>query len=47
MPKSDLVQLEGEIVQICPNGLYKVSLDSNQAEISAKLCVKCAVIIFR
>lgn len=41
MSKSDLVQCEGEIAKVCPNGLYKVSLqDKPELEISAKLCGK-------
>ena len=40
MSKSDLVQFSGEIVQVCSNGLYKVKLDENKTEVSARLCGK-------
>jgi len=40
MSKSDLVQFDGEIVQVCPKGIYKILLEGNKAEISAKLCGK-------
>ena len=40
MSKNDLVQFEGEISKVCPNGLYKVALEENKAEVSAKLCGK-------
>jgi len=40
MSKSDLVQLDGEISKVCPNGLYKVALKDNNVEVSAKLCGK-------
>ena len=40
MSKSDLAQFEGQIVQVCPNGLYKVCLQDNNLEVSAKLCGK-------
>ncbi|MDE0151262.1 MAG: translation initiation factor IF-1 [Bdellovibrionales bacterium] len=40
MSKSDLVQFEGEIAQVCPKGIYKILLENNKVEISAKLCGK-------
>ena len=40
MSKSDLIQLDGEITQILPKGVYKVCLNENKTEISAKLCGK-------
>jgi len=40
MPKSDLLQLEGQIVKVCSNGLYKVRLDNKDIEVSARLCGK-------
>ena len=36
MSKSDLVQFEGEIAQVCPKGIYKILLESNKVEVSAK-----------
>ena len=40
MAKDDLAQLEGKIVDALAGGIYKVQLDANKAEISAKLCGK-------
>ena len=40
MSKSDLAQFEGRIVKVCAGGLYKVCLDDNKMEVSAKLCGK-------
>ena len=40
MSKSDLVQFDGHIVKICSNGLYKVQLDKEGIEVSARLCGK-------
>ncbi len=40
MSKSDLIQLEGCIVKVCSNGLYKVELDNKKIEVSARLCGK-------
>ena len=40
MPKSDLVQFDGQIIKICSNGLYKVQLDKKDIEVSARLCGK-------
>ena len=40
MSKSDLVQLEGQIVKVCSNGLYKVKLEDKNIEVSARLCGK-------
>ena len=40
MSKSDLVQLEGQVIKVCSNGLYKVKLDNKDIEVSARLCGK-------
>lgn len=40
MSKSDLIQCEGEISKVCPNGLYKVTLEGEDIEVSSKLCGK-------
>ena len=40
MSKSDLVQLNGQVVKVCSNGLYKVQLEEQAVEVSAKLCGK-------
>ena len=40
MSKSDLVQLNGQVVKVCSNGLYKVQLEDQGTEVSAKLCGK-------
>ena len=40
MPKSDLIQLDGQIVKVCSNGLYKVKLEKKGIEVSARLCGK-------
>jgi translation initiation factor IF-1 len=40
MPKDDLAQFEGKVVDALAGGLYKVKLDGNQMEIKAKLCGK-------
>lgn len=40
MAKDDLAQLEGKIVDVSAGGLYKVSLDTNNVEIVARLCGK-------
>ena len=40
MPKSELVQLNGHIVKVCSNGLYKVKLENKDIEVSARLCGK-------
>ena len=45
MPKSDLIQLDGQIVKVCSNGLYKVKLEKKDkekkdVEVSARLCGK-------
>ena len=40
MPKSDLIQIDGQIVKVCSNGLYKVRLDKKDIEVSATLCGK-------
>jgi len=34
------LQLEGQIVKVCSNGLYKVRLDNKDIEVSARLCGK-------
>ena len=38
MAKDDLAQFEGKVVDMRGRGLYKVKLDDNDLEISAKLC---------
>ena len=40
MAKSDLAQFDGEVVNIVAGGVYKVKLEKNNAEVSAKLCGK-------
>ena len=40
MAKSDLAQFDGQITNIAAGGIYKVKLEKNNAEISAKLCGK-------
>ncbi len=40
MAKSDLAQFDGLVTDIGAGGLYKVKLEKNSAEISAKLCGK-------
>jgi len=40
MPKSDLAQFEGQVTKVCSNGLYKIQLDKNDIEVSARLCGK-------
>lgn len=40
MSKDDLAQFDGQIVKVCPNGLYKVLLHDKDLEVSAKLCGK-------
>ena len=40
MSKSDLVQLDGQVIKVCSNGLYKVKLDNKSIEVSARLCGK-------
>ena len=40
MSKSELVQLDGQVIKVCSNGLYKVKLDNKDIEVSARLCGK-------
>ena len=40
MSKADLVQLDGQIIKVCSNGLYKVKLEKKDIEVSARLCGK-------
>jgi len=40
MAKDDLAQLEGQVVDAAAGGIYKVKLQENAVEISAKLCGK-------
>lgn len=40
MAKDDLAQLEGRIVDAGAGGIYKVKLENNEMQISAKLCGK-------
>ncbi len=40
MAKSDLAQFDGQITNIGAGGVYKVKLEKNNAEVSAKLCGK-------
>jgi len=40
MAKSDLAQFDGHVTDINAGGLYKVKLEKNETEISAKLCGK-------
>ena len=30
MPKSDIIELEGEVIEALPNALFKIKLDSGQ-----------------
>ncbi len=40
MAKDDLAQLDGKVTDALAGGLYKVKLDGNEVEITAKLCGK-------
>ncbi len=40
MAKDDLAQVEGRVIDALAGGIYKVKLDANNIEISAKLCGK-------
>lgn len=40
MAKSDLVQFEGHVSDVCAGGLYKIKLEKSTKEVSAKLCGK-------
>ena len=40
MAKSDLAQFDGLVTNIGAGGIYKVKLEKNNAEVSAKLCGK-------
>ena len=40
MSKSELVQVDGQVVKVCSNGLYKVKLNDKEIEVSARLCGK-------
>ncbi len=40
MAKDDLAQVEGKVVDAGAGGIYKVQLEDNDIEISAKLCGK-------
>ena len=40
MAKSDLAQFDGVVANIAAGGVYKIKLEKNQAEVSAKLCGK-------
>ena len=40
MAKSDLAQFDGEVINIGAGGFYKVKLEKNNTEVSAKLCGK-------
>ena len=40
MAKSNLAQFDGYVIDIGAGGSYKVKLEKNQTEVSAKLCGK-------
>lgn len=40
MAKSDLAQFDGEVIRIDAGGAYKIQLEKNKLEVSAKLCGK-------
>ena len=40
MAKSDLAQFDGMVTNIGAGGIYKVKLEKNESEVSAKLCGK-------
>lgn len=40
MAKSDLTKFDGEIIDTCAGGVYKVKLDNKGLEIAANLCGK-------
>ncbi|MCY4321290.1 MAG: translation initiation factor IF-1 [Bdellovibrionaceae bacterium] len=40
MAKSDLAQFDGLVTDIGAGGLYKVQLEKNKVQVSAKLCGK-------
>ena len=39
MARDDLAQLEGQVVDACAGGIYKIKLD-NDVQVQAKLCGK-------
>ncbi len=39
MARDDLAQLEGQVVDACVGGIYKIKLD-NDVQVQAKLCGK-------
>ena len=40
MAKSDLAQFDGTVTNLGAGGLYKIKLEKNETEVSAKLCGK-------
>ncbi len=40
MAKSDLKKFEGEVIDTCAGGVYKVKLDKPEIEVMATLCGK-------
>ncbi len=40
MAKSDLIQFDGRVIDVCAGGIYKIQLEKNDMNVSAKLCGK-------